>query len=483
MLAEQAIQKIEQPVRSSVEDEGDDVLRIATLDSLVTFAEAFKPKYHAARFHRALAKKLEGCYHRKIRRLCISCAPRHGKSLLTSILFPSWALTKNPRLEIIQASYTAELSESFSQSVKATLASPAYQQIFPPILDPRYNRQKSWATLEGGSYFATGVGGGAVGRGADLLIVDDPIKNRDEANSQTQRDKVWAWFGSTAMTRLSPNGVVIVIATRWHEDDLIGRLTNPEHIRQFKDLGLADETFEVVKLEALCENPDTDLLHRKYGEALWPERWPVKSLEAVRGHIGLQEFHAQYQQRPAPPGGNLVDYRKIKMIERESVPQGLRLVRAWDLALSTSASSDYSCGAFGGIDQAGNVYLVHMSRGKRLWPEQKRVIVQHAEMESNGSFIGIETVAAWKIAQDELREALRGRVTIKGYTPDKDKEARAQPWFTKINDGMFFVVRGTWNQNFFDELEQFPNGSHDDQIDAMTVLWEMTRKRQVLLVA
>ena len=364
----------------------------------------------------------------------------------------------------------------------AVLSSEAYLSLFPAILDPSAQRLKSWRTLAGGSYFATGVGGGATDRGADIFIADDLTKNRDEASSPTQRDKVWEWFMSTAMTRLSPNGVMVVISTRWHEDDLIGRLTNPERLRQFREHGLAEESFEVVSLEAICENPETDPLKRELGQALWPEQWAVERLEAAKLQIGPYEFAAQYQQKPSPPGGNLVDYRKINIIGREQVPPDLRLVWGWDLASSTKTQGDYSVGAFGGTDKAGNLYLVNINRGKRAWPEQKRVILQCAELNGEGSLIGIETVATWAVALEELKSAVAGRFIVKGFTPNKDKVGRANPWLAKVDGGMFYMVRRPWNQDFMHELEQFPNGAHDDQVDAVSVLWEMVRKRQKILL-
>ncbi len=463
--------------------EGDLALREACRDSLTTFAESFGRNYRAARVHRYLARQLEQCASRNIRRICISCPPRTGKSLLTSIMFPAWVLTRTPESNIIQASYASELSESFSRSTKAVLSSDGYRSLFPPILDPSAQRQKSWRTLAGGNYFATGVGGGATGRGADIFIADDLVKNRDEASSATHREKVWDWFMSTAMTRLAPDGVMIVIATRWHEDDLIGRLTNPERVRQFRDAGLGGESFAVVRLEAICNNPASDPLKRSLGDALWPEQWPVDRLEAARIQIGPHEFAAQYQQRPSPPGGNLCDIEKIRLIDREAVPDEVRLFRAWDLALTTKVLSDYSCGAFGGMDKAGNVYLVNMSRGKKTWNDQKRLILQHAEQEAIGSKIGLETVGAFKVAYEELKVALAGRVSVTGYTPDRDKVGRATPWLAKIDASNFCMVRGPWNRDFLHELEQFPNGAHDDQVDAVSVLWDMIRKRQQLLFA
>ncbi|MDI1338010.1 MAG: phage terminase large subunit [Lacunisphaera sp.] len=207
-------------------------------------------------------------------------------------------------------------------------------------------------------------------------------------------------------------------------------------------------------------------------------------MEAIRLQIGPNEFAAQYQQRPAPPGGNLADVRKIKLTERSEVPADLILFRAWDLALTTKAMSDYSCGAYGGIDRkTGDMYLLSMSRGKRQWGDQKKQIIGLALAESVGGTIGIETAAAFEIAEIELKAALNGRVMVRGYKPAKDKVTRANPWLALLDAGKFHMVRGAWNQDFTQEVEQFPNGLHDDQVDAVSLLWEMARKRQALRVA
>jgi predicted phage terminase large subunit-like protein len=462
----------------------DDALRMACTDSLITFAE-LDPNYRAAALHRLLAQKLEQVYRREIRRLAISCPPRMGKSLLASAKFPAWALHKTPRLEIIGTSYSAELAEQFSQKAKGVLTSPPYAQLYPAILDPTLDRAREWKTKEGGRYFATGVGGGLTGRGCDILLLDDVVKNRDEADSETLRELLWGWYISTALTRLAPDGVVIVIGTRWHEDDLIGRLTNPERVRQLEDAGHGAK-FEVLNLEAICENPETDPLHRKLGESLWPERWPVKKLLEIKADIGSREFAGLYQGRPAAPGGNLCDISKIQFIERAEVPTGLRIVRGWDCALGVAAHNDYSCGALVGVDPAtGNTYLLGMSRGRRRWPEQKALIIGLAEQEAETVWkIAFETAAAWSTCHDELKQALRGRVRVEAVLPTVSKEARAQPWLNRVDAGQFFVVRGQWNADFISELEQFPNGRHDDQVDAVSIAYQIAGKKpQVICVA
>lgn len=463
--------------------EDERLLRACCSGSLLTFAESFVRGYRAGRVHEFLALKLEDCLARKVRRLCISMPPRTGKSQLCSVAFPAWALTKVPGLNVIQASYAAALSEGFSLGIRRILQSDAYRHLFPPILSPEINRQRAWATLGGGSFFATGRGGGLVGRGADILIADDLTRDRAEANSQTHRDDVWSWFTSAALTRLSPNGVAIVISTRWHEDDLIGRLTSPDRRKDFEAAGLAGELFEVVNLEAICEHPETDPLGRSFGEALWPERWPIKQLEAFRLQIGATEFAAQYQGRPSPAGGDIFQTGKVRVIDADDVPDDLRTMRAWDLALSTKTQGDFSCGARGGMDKAGNFYLLHMDRGKRAWPEQKRRILQLAEIEASDGRIAVEAVAGFKVAVAELETALRGRMSVRSVSVTTDKVTRALPWSAKVDGGMFYIVRGPWNADFLAELETFPNGTHDDQVDAVSVLWEALRKQAKLLIA
>jgi predicted phage terminase large subunit-like protein len=465
-------------------DNGDGAVRMACADSLATFAETMVPSYAAAAVHRLLASKLEDCYARKIRRLCISVPPRMGKTTLSSVLFPAWALTKNPRLEFITASYSSELSEAFSAQVKGVLTSPIYQALFPPIVANDQNRLRDWSTTSGGHFFASSVGAGATGRGCDVLILDDVVKNREEADSETLRELLWNWYVSTAMTRLAPDGVIIIVGTRWHQDDLIGRVTDPERVRQLEAAGAINAKFEVLNLEALCEHPETDPLHRQVGESLWPERWSKEKLLEIKATIGSREFAGQYMGRPAAPGGNLCDISKIRYVEAADVPTGLRIVRGWDCALGIAAHNDFSCGALVGVDpKTGDVYLLHMSRGKRRWPQQKALIVEMSLAESTEHEgqtwyrVAFETVAAWSACFDEVKAGLMGKVRVEAVLPSESKEARAQPWFNKVDAGAFYLVRGAWNQDFLGELEQFPNGRHDDQVDAVSIAYSIAGKK------
>jgi predicted phage terminase large subunit-like protein len=460
----------------------EEFTRAGAVLKLATFAETFYPGWLAGDFHELLAGKLEDCFRRKIRRLAISVPPQHGKSRLASVNFPAWAMTKAPRMRFFQAGHSGDLSRGFTREARAIVNSPRYRQIFPALINPEVSRQDYWETAIGGYYYATSVGGGT-GMPADVLIVDDPHRDRSEANKKGQRDRVWDWFTSTATTRLAPDGVIIVIQTRWHIDDLIGRLTDPRRVRQMEDAGFPDMNFEVLSLEAICEDEAKDMLKRKVGEALWPEVRDVRKLLVTKEEIGTSEWNSLYQQRPNPPGGAYIDTRKIKFIRRELVPAGVEMKRGWDLAVADHTMGDYNAGAFGGLDNEGNMYLQHVDRAKRRWNDQRQVIINYAEREAIGGEIGIEAVGAFLIAVEEIRKHFNGRLIVRSFSPSKSKLTRALQWFAKIDAGKFYLVEGDWNQDFIDELEQFPNGIYDDQIDAVSILWDLFLKRDNFVFA
>lgn len=460
--------------------------RAACLTGLATFGEAFYPGWEAAAFHVLLAEKLEDCLRRKIKRLIINVPPQHGKSRETSVIFPAWALTKFPTLRFFQAGHTGDLSKGFSREARDLVQSDRYRHFFPDLINPKVNREGYWRTKLGGYYFATSVGGGT-GVPADVLLIDDPHRDRAEANSPAHRQRVWDWFTSTAMTRLAPDGIVIIIQTRWHRDDLSGRLQDPKRIRELEEAGFSDMKFEVLSLEAICENPAKDALGRQMGEALWPEVRPVPWLKAQKIIIGNYEWNSLYQQRPNPPGGNIVDVTNISVIPRSAVPKEVLLNRGWDLAVSDKTLGDYSVGAYGGCDKEGNFYLVHIDRGRRLWPEQKKTLYKYVEreclVEGGNRRVGIEAIGAWEVAVSNIRDDFKGKIVVKTFKPTVDKLTRALPWMAKVDAKMFYVVEGAWNQDFFDELESFPNGEHDDQIDAVTVCYELFARKGTAVFA
>jgi predicted phage terminase large subunit-like protein len=459
---------------------------MACLDSLATFAETFGPSgYQAAAVHRLIASKLEQCYAKKIRRLAISCPPRHGKSLLTTVLFPAWSLTKNPELEIMTASYGSTLAEKFSVHTKNTLTSPGYRQLFPPIVAADQNRLGDWQTIQGGSLFATSVGASGTGRGADALIIDDFCRNAEDAASEVNRDLVWNWFNMVAMTRLAPDGVAIIVATRWSLDDLVGRLTSPDRIREFEDAGCADARWETLNLEAICEHPDRDPMGRQMGEALW-ENWPVSSLLEKKTAIGARAFAALYQGNPMVAGGSACDFQKLRYIDGADVPKGLRIVRAWDLAVGTAVHNDYSVGVKIGVDhKSGSVFILDVVRRRFRWPDMRSLITSIALQEKKEAWkIAIESVGAFANSFNDVKTDLRGEVRVEGVSPTECKETRFQPLANRIDASLVYLVRAPWNSDFVSEVSQFPNGAHDDQCDAAAHAFNLANtKPQNLLMA
>ena len=280
--------------------------RILSRKHMLPFVERFDPNYQAGWVHKDICQRLEkfsdDVANRESPRLMLFMPPRHGKSTLASVAFPAWHLGRNPEHEFISCSYSGSLAMSFSRKVRHQLREPNYKNIFNgAVLDPTSQSVESWLTTKGGGYVAAGVGGGITGKGAHVLVIDDPVKNREDAESEYNRDSVWDWYTSTAYTRLAPGGGILVILTRWHDDDLAGRLL------QAAAEG-ADE-WEVVRYPALAEE---DEVFRKEGDALHPERYNIESLDKIRRAIGPRDWSALYQQNPVADEG---DYFTREMVQ------------------------------------------------------------------------------------------------------------------------------------------------------------------------
>ncbi len=388
--------------------------------------------------------------------------PRHGKSQLSCIHFPAWYLGRNPDHNVIVTSATADLAERHSRSTRALVRSPKYEQIFSTRISGESQAVSQWE-IEGhrGGLKAIGVGGQITGFGADLLIIDDPHKDRQDADSQLQRDLKWDWFTSAAYTRLSKDGVICVISTRWHEDDLIGRI-----LRQ------SAEEWVMLSLPAIAE--DTDVLGRKPGEPLWPEFFPIERLKVIQSQ-NPREWNALYQQRPTPPEGGLIKRDWIKIVKHAPVLR--RWVRFWDLAATSKTHGDYTAGAKVGVDEEGNLYIADIVRFREEWPEARRRILRYVEMDGPNTWVGIEKQGMQTIAIQDLRKAERSlRVPLLAVRPDADKYTRAAAWAARAEAGRLYVVDGHWVEAFINECLVFPYGEHDDQIDAVSgavrVLWD-----------
>lgn len=434
---------------------------------LLDFARYMVPGYQVGDHHRVLAKALHAVQSGELRRLIVNMPPRHGKSMLVSQLFPCWALGKKPELEIVQSGYAEKIALEHSRKARDFFVKPEYRNIFPEVRHAPGRRSQEavvterqaaheWGTKQGGRYYAVGVGGGLTGRGADIAIIDDPVKDRASAMSETVRTGILDWYRSTLRTRLSPEGCIILVMTRWHPDDLAGSL-----ITEMKADG---EEWEVIKFKAIDDD----------GAALWPERWPVETMLQTQKAVGSYEWSALYQQEPTLRQGNLFRVELIDFTELANAP-AIRWVRCWDLASTTKQRAkddpDFTVGALVGVVKEGivpHIWVRDLVYGQWEGGQRDQMIRATAERDGAGVAICIEGVAGYKDAADAIQKALRGLRVVHRVTPVTDKVTRAATVEACIEAGNLHVVKAPWNDFFLRHFTEFPSGTHDDAVDAVS---------------
>lgn len=444
---------------------------------LLRYVQGSFPGYDAGWVHSDICAELEqfsaDVAAGKSPRLMLFIPPRHGKSMILSERFPVWHIGKYTNHSIIVASYSADLSNTFSKRALALAQDDFSQGVFPSMtLDENSQRQNEWNTTKGGGYKSVGVGGSLTGHGANILIIDDPVKDWEEAISQRQRDKVWDWWTSTAYTRLMPGGGVIVIMTRWHEDDLAGRL-----IKQMEES--QDENTDVWKIIEFPAIAEQDEANRKKGEPLHPSRFPIEKLKNIRASVGDRVWASLYQQKPRPDTGRYMNRNWFRRVAAIQVPSNLKWVRAWDLAVQANTAADNTASSKVAIDEMGNIFIDAQIVYKKVWGASKENIVRVALRERIP--VGIEAVGAMEIAADEVRSALRGEVLVKSIKTTKDKLTRALRWIDKAEAGKVYLVEGDWIEAFLDECEAFDpiaDSSKDDRIDSVSLGVEMVHLRR-----
>lgn len=428
----------------------EETARQAGFQSLIAFAQLTYPKYQVSWHHLKISTALRRVAEGKCKRLIIAMPPRHGKTELASIRFAPWLLARRPQASVIAATYAQDFADELGRKARAVMGSAAYRCLFQhSMLAPDNRAVSRWQTNAGGSYYAVGVGGPLTGRGADVLLIDDPHKNREEAESAVMRERVWDWFRSTAYTRLEKDGAVVVIMTRWHEDDLVGRLLN------------GDERWEVLTLPAIAEHDEPE---RKMGEALWPQKYNAEVLAQTRSIVGEREWSALYQQRPSPAHGALFRPDRLGAIDAE--PAGVDWVRAWDFGATTDG--DPTVGAKVGLLN-GRTIIADVVRMQGPPEEVEHTLLATATRDGVNVRIDLpqDPGQAGKAQVQAFTRMLSGyRVTSSPETGDKT--LRAEPLAAQVNVGNVSLVRGTWNAVLIDEMRSFPNGKHDDQVDALS---------------
>lgn len=441
-------------------------------NNLLMCVQACDPTYIVSKVHVLLADKLQQVAEGKCKRLIISTPPRIGKSRLACIEFPAWALGRNPKEEIVVASYAQSLSLAHSRGTRTRMSDQVYQNLFETRITDGDSQVHDWGTPEGGRYKATGVGGGLTGRGASIILADDLIKDFAEAHSTTVLQNVWDWLWSVAYTRLTPNGAIVLIGTRWSVGDPIGRVTDTNYQSTLVDSGVGDK-WDVINLPALADVNDP--LGRELGESIFPERFTKERLLQTRAAVGSYVWSALYCGNPVIRGGNYIPVTNFQVIEAGEVPANLHWVRAWDLAASEKKSADFTAGIRGAIDADGNLYLRDGIRGQWAWPTSRERIIQTARLEPFTP-VGIEAVAGFKTAYQNLWEIMPKNVMLREIFTGTDKLTRALEWIALVERKKVFLVRGDWVMNFLQEAAAFPDpGTHDDVIDAVSLIWTMLR--------
>jgi predicted phage terminase large subunit-like protein len=414
-------------------------------------------KMKPAAHHVYMMRKLQGLLVGRggPRRLMVHMPPGAAKSTYGSVLFPAWALAVRPKLNVVLACHTASLAEHLGRAVRHVATEHAARLGYSLRADERSAQR--FSTDLGGSFFATGVHGPLTGRRADLVIVDDPVKSSAEAESQSARDALYEWFRVDLLTRLRPGGRVVLIMTRWHPDDLAGRLA-------------ADGGWEVLSLPALAEADDP--LGRQVGTALWPGWEDRAALERVRGAVGERAWAALYQQSPRAREGGMFEPGKIQVIAPETVLPVRQTVRGWDLAATadrSSANPDWTVGLRLGRLEDGRFVILDVVRMRDGPAAVENLIVETAARDGAGVRISLpqDPGQAGKYQAQLLARRLAG-YRVHASVESGSKEQRAGPVATQMDAGNILMVRAGWNQALCDEMRDFPNGSKDDQVDALS---------------
>lgn len=420
-------------------------------DSLIAYCmlsyRDFVPGWH----HRLLARELELVEKGETDRLMVMMPPRHGKSEVTSVRFPAWFMGRNPKLNVIACSYSADLAESFSRRVRDLTASKLFRGVFGGKGLKRNVRSAArWELEEGGRYLAAGAGGSITGQGGHLIIIDDPVKNSEQASSAVYRDKLWEWYRSTLFTRLEKNGRIILVQTRWHEDDLAGRL-----------LAEAPDEWKVLKLPAVAEE---DGFFRRCGEPLWTEKYGRDELGRIKQSVGSRVWNALYMQEPAPDSGTVLkrDWWRYYKTMPSDVDYWFQ---SWDMSFKGSEGADYVVGQVWAVKGSGR-YLADMVRDRMdfsatvravknltaLWPQAK---AKYVEDKANGSAV-----------LSALRKEVQGLIAVE---PKGSKIARAYAVQPILEAGNVYLPEDkAFSAELVEEAAAFPFGRHDDMVDALT---------------
>ena len=422
-------------------------------DDFLSFVKTVWPEFIEGAHHRHIAKKFNDLASGKITRLIVNMPPRHTKSEFASFLLPAWMVGRQPKLKIIQATHTGELAIRFGRKAKHLIDSEEYAKIFKTTLQEDSKAAGRWETSQGGEYFAAGVGGAITGRGADLLIIDDPHSEQD-ALSPNAMENAYEWYTSGPRQRLQPGGKIVLVMTRWSTKDLTGILLNNQ--KEVKG-----DHWEVVEFPAILD----------HGTPVWPEYWKLDELEKVKATLPVQKWNAQWMQKPTSEEGAIIKREWWRPWKSKYIPPLQHVIQSYDTAFLKSETADYSAITTWGVfypseDQGAQLMLLDAVKGRYEFPELRRKPLEQYKYWEPQTVL-VEAKASGLPLTYELRKM---DIPVVNFTPSKgnDKHARVNSVAPLFESGMIWAPEQKFAEEVIEECAAFPHGDHDDLVDSMT---------------
>tara|TARA_A100001201_G_scaffold924_1_gene2377 strand:+ start:446 stop:1909 length:1464 start_codon:yes stop_codon:yes gene_type:complete len=421
--------------------------------NFLKFVKHVWPQFIEGSHHKIIAEKFNDIANGKIKRLIINMPPRHTKSEFASNLLPAWMVGRKPDLKIIQTTHTTELAIRFGRKAKTLIDSPEYQQIFKTRLREDSQAAGKWETEQGGEYYAAGVGSAITGRGADLLIIDDPHSEQDALNAAAL-EKAYEWYTSGPRQRLQPGGAIVVVMTRWSTKDLTGALMKSQ--KEIKS-----DKWEVVEFPAIMPS----------GEPVWPEFWKLEELEGVKASLSVPKWNAQWMQDPTSEEGSIIKRDWWKVWEKDDIPPLKHVIQSYDTAFLKKETADYSAittwGVFYPNDDSGpNLILLDALKDRYEFPELRRVALEQYQYWKPETVV-IESKASGLPLTYELRKM---GIPVVNFSPSKgqDKHARVNAVAPLFESGVIWAPEEKYAEEVIEECAAFPYGDHDDLVDSTT---------------
>ena len=422
-------------------------------DSFLDFVKHVWPEFIEGKHHKKIAEKFNKLAQGKIKRLIINMPPRHTKSEFASFLLPSWMVGRKPDLKIIQTTHTTELAIRFGRKAKLLIDSPEYQEVFKTRLREDSQAAGKWETAQGGEYYAAGVGSAITGRGADLLIIDDPHSEQDALNV-TALERAYEWYTSGPRQRLQPGGAIVVVMTRWNMKDLTGML-----LKSQKEL--KSDKWDIIEFPAIMPS----------GKPVWPEYWEKKELEGVKASLSVGKWNAQWMQNPTAEEGSIIKRDWWQLWEKDYIPPLQHIIQSYDTAFLKKETADYSAITTWGVfypdqDSPANLILLDAFKERLEFPELKRVAMDQYRY-WNPETVIIESKASGLPLTYELRKM---GIPVINYTPSKgnDKHARINAVAPLFESGQIWAPDHKFAEEVIEECASFPYGDHDDLVDSTT---------------